>query len=117
MRMVTVLAAVLGLGLASVAPPARAQATTPPAPPPEVRAWQTGALAPDRLQHASLAFSVGLGTGLVTGHPAAAAGAALTLGLGKELFDHRRGGRFDWVDLLADAAGAALAAAATAALD
>jgi len=92
-------------------------------PPPEIRAWQTGAIAPDRLQHASLAFSAGLAAGIVTREPAAAAGFALAVGIGKELIDrrtrdaHGRPGRFDLGDLLADAVGAALAAGATAAIE
>ena len=98
------------LGLA----PARAGAgaATPPAlPPPAVRAWQTGLLRPDRLQHVSLALTLGLGVGLMTKCPAAA-GSALGLGWLKELRDARSSG-FDGVDLLADAVGAGLAAAAT----
>lgn len=81
-----------------------------------VRAWQTGTLGPDRLQHASLSFAIGLGAGLATDSPAAGAGIALGLGLAKELLD-RRGPGFDRGDLLADALGAALAALATAALN
>jgi hypothetical protein len=92
---------------------ARAQADPAPAPlPPRVRAWQTGLLRADRLQHLSLAFTIGLGTGLATREPAGAGGAALGLGLVKEIRDRRRTG-FDPMDLLADALGAALAALAT----
>ena len=108
---------VVQAALVAIAAVAPARAQPPPAPPPEVRAWQTGALAPDRLQHASLAFSAGLAAGIATREPAAAAGFAFGLGIGKELLDVRRGGRFDWGDLLADAVGAAAAAAATAALE
>jgi hypothetical protein len=87
--------------------------TAPPIPAPSarVRAWQTGAFAPDRLQHASLAFSAGLGLGIVTRQPAVGACGALGLGLAKEIADRRRG-RFDPGDLAADAVGAGLAALA-----
>ena len=84
-------------------------------PPPRVRAWQTGLLRPDRLQHASLALSSGLSIGLLTQEPAAAAGSAMAIGLLKELWDMRRS-RFDVVDLAADGIGAGLSAAGTAVL-
>jgi hypothetical protein len=87
-------------------------AASPPLPPPAVRAWQTGLLRPDRLEHASLAFTLGLGAGLLSQRPAAAAASALAFGLAKEVRDRRHGG-FDRVDLAADAIGAALAAVAT----
>lgn len=87
----------------------------PPLPPPTVRACQTGLLRPDRLEHASLAFSLGLGVGILSRQPAAAAASALGLGLAKEVRDRRHGG-FDLVDLAADAIGAGLAAVATRAL-
>jgi hypothetical protein len=89
-----------------------APAASPPLPPPEVRAWQTGLLQPDRLEHASFAFTLGLGVGLLSRHPGAAAASALTLGLAKEIRDRRHGG-FDPVDLSADAIGAMFAAVAT----
>lgn len=78
----------------------------------EVMSWRTGWRAPDKLQHASLAFTSGLAIGVVTQEPAAAAGGALLLGLAKELWDQRRT-RFDPGDLAADAVGAGLAAIAT----
>ena len=81
-------------------------------PPPRVRAWQTGLLRDDRLRHVSLAFTAGLGTGLVTRSSVAAAGAAFGLGLAKEIRDRPHTG-FDAVDLIADSVGAALAAWAT----
>ena len=84
----------------------------PPFPEAKVRAWQTGLLRPDRLQHASLALSIGLSIGLVTQKPEAAAGGALVLGVLKELRDMRRG-HFDWVDLAADGIGAGLSAVGT----
>ncbi len=88
----------------------------PPAPPPpSVRAWQTGLLRADRLEHASLSFTLGLGVGLLARRPAAGAASALALGLAKEARDRRHGG-FDPVDLAADAIGAGLAALATGAL-
>src|SRR5437867_8340210 len=84
-------------------------------PPPKVRAWQTGLLRPDRLQHASLALSAGLAAGVLTREPVVALESAVSLGLLKESWDRRRG-RFDLVDLAADGIGAGLAAVATAAL-
>jgi hypothetical protein len=88
----------------------------PAFPPPEVRAWQTGALRPDRMQHASLAFCFGLGLGVASGEPAAAAGGAAVLALAKELSDSRTG-RFDRGDLIAGLVGAACAAVVVAALE
>jgi hypothetical protein len=105
-------------GIALLIAPAAATAataTSPALPPPSVRAWQTGLLRPDRLEHASFAFTLGLGVGLLSRRPAGAAASALTLGLAKEIRDRRRGG-FDPVDLAADAIGAALAATATQAI-
>ena len=64
---------------------------------------------PDLLLHASLSFALGLGVGVATEEPAAAAGAAITLGLAKEISDVR----FDKTDLLADLVGAGLAALVT----
>jgi len=81
----------------------------PEAPAPEVRAWQTGLTRPDRLQHTSLAFSLGLCAGLTTREPRIAAGSAMVLGIAKELRDARHS-RFDWMDLTADMIGASLAA-------
>ena len=79
-------------------------------PAPQVRAWQTGLLRPDRLQHASLAWTLGLGAGLATREPAAAFAAPAVLGLAKEIADAReRGKGFDRIDLLADLLGAAAA--------
>jgi hypothetical protein len=104
------IAVLLSLAFAA-APPAVAE-PVPPLPPPAVRAWQTGLARPDRLEHASFAFTFGLGTGILSQRPAGAAAGALALGLAKEIRDRRHGG-FDPVDLLADATGAALAAVAT----
>lgn len=81
-------------------------------PPPGVRAWQTGLLRADRLEHASLAFTLGIGTGLATRKPAAACAVPAVLGLGKEIVD-RRGTGFDLVDLAADLLGAGAACALT----
>ena len=87
----------------------------PVLPPAAARAWQTGAVAPDKLQHFSLAFGMGLAFGIMTGEPAAAGGAAV-LALGKEMADSRRS-RFDGGDLLAGLLGAGCAAFLFAALD
>ena len=70
--------------------------------------WQQGPLAPDKLQHFSLAFSLGLAFGIMSGEPAAAGGAAV-LAVGKEFADARRT-RFDGVDLAAGLVGAGCAA-------
>ncbi len=101
------------LAAASARPPDSA-VVLPAAP---VRAWTSGALRADRLQHASLALTIGLAAGLASRRPALAAGTASALGVLKELRDRRRGGRFDAGDLAADAIGAALAAWLTHALD
>ena len=82
-------------------------------PPARVRAWQTGLLRADRLQHASLSFTLAAGAGLAGRTRTQAFGFTLALGVAKELHDGRRG-RFDVVDLAADAAGAALGAFASA---
>jgi len=66
----------------------------------------SGFTRPDLFQHASLSFASGLAVGLVTEEPAAAAGAAISLGVFKELIDTR----FDRTDLIADLIGAGLAA-------
>lgn len=80
-------------------------------PPPHVRAWQVGLVRPDRLQHASLSFTLAAGAALATRRPVASFAVTLAFGLAKELWD-ARGGEFDPVDLAADAAGAALGVAA-----
>ncbi len=89
--------------------------TLPPTTPDIPLRPATGLLRPDRLQHMSLSFTIGLGAGLATRRPAAATATALGLGLAKEIRDRRHGG-FDPVDLVADAVGAALAALATRAI-
>jgi hypothetical protein len=92
--------------------PARAPAATDA----KVRAWQTGILAPDKLEHASLSFTSGLMIGVATREPAAAFGGAAVLGLGKELWDRRRT-HFDRGDLAADLLGAVAATLITRALE
>jgi len=93
------------------APPGTAPADTLSPPPVLLRAWQTGTR-PDRLEHAGLAFTIGLGTGLATRRPEAAAGSACALGVLKEIHDRRHGG-FDAVDLATGFLGGALAAVVT----
>ena len=105
------LGAVAGEG----APADSAHAESRSLPPAALRPWQTGAFAPDKLEHASLGFCIGLGLGIATREPAVALGGAVTLALAKELADRRRT-RFDRGDLLAGIAGAACAALAVAAL-
>jgi hypothetical protein len=77
--------------------------------------WQTGALAPDKLQHFSLAFSIGLAFGVMTGEPAAT-GGAVVLAFGKEVADRRHGG-FSGGDLLAGVLGAGCAYLVSSALE
>jgi hypothetical protein len=103
--------ALLALACVMAAAPVAAGAAAPDLPEPRWRAFQTGALRPDRLQHATLAFSIGLGAGIAGGEPCAAFAIPAGLGLLKELADRRRD-RFDWADLAADLAGAGLAALA-----
>lgn len=67
-----------------------------------------GLVRADRLQHASLSFTLAAGLTVATRARAAAAGITLALGFAKELWDARREGA-DLVDLLADAAGAGAA--------
>jgi hypothetical protein len=74
-----------------------------------VRAWQTGLMRADRLDHAGLSFTLAVALTIVTRSPAAAAGATLALGMGKELLDARHSGGADPVDLAADACGVLLA--------
>jgi hypothetical protein len=105
----------LAPGLAALAAPSGADSGAVAPPPPQVRAWQVGLLRPDRLEHATLSFTLALGAGAVTRQPAAAAGGVLALGLAKEVRDRRHAG-FDLLDLLADAVGAGLAAWAATAL-
>jgi hypothetical protein len=80
-------------------------------PPPLVRTWQTGLVRPDRLQHASLSFTLAAGATAVTRRPLASFAGTLLLGLAKEAWDARRTA-FDPADLAADATGAALGASA-----
>ena len=76
---------------------------------------QEGAwLRSDHLQHASLSFTIGLGAGMATGEPAAAA-SALAFGLAKEIADSRHDGASKR-DLVSDLVGTLLAVAAVAAL-
>lgn len=107
-----VLVLVLAAAVAFAAPAARADGTLSPE---QVRAAQTGLWRSDRVQHAGLALALGLGAGIASGEPAAAAIVPGVLGLGKEIADARRG-HFDTVDLAADLVGAALAAVLTAQL-
>lgn len=93
-----------------------ARADDPPLPEERWRSAQTGALRADRLQHASLAFTLGLGAGLASESPAAGFATAAGLGVVKEALDLRTT-RFDWGDLAADLAGAGLAALAVRSLE
>ncbi len=97
----------------AVSAPAPLPASRAPGfPEPRVRAWQLGLARPDRLQHAAFSYTAGLMVGLTSESPAAAAAGAFTLGVAKELWDLHRSG-FDVMDLVADAVGAAGAAATT----
>lgn len=73
------------------------------------RPWLTA----DRGAHFSVGLSLGLGTSAVASmwlpgvNPQAAGlGVGVSAGLGKELVDLARGGRFDWVDAGATVLGA-----------
>jgi len=114
MRTLSRLAAALLL-CAACAAPLRAD-ESPPLPASRWRAFQTGALRADRIQHASLAFTAGLGAGIAGAKPAGAFGVAAGLGLFKELVD-LGGSGFDWLDLAAGLAGAGGAALATRSLE
>lgn len=78
-------------------------------PTPRVRGWQTGLLRPDRIEHASLSFTLAAALVLATRSPGAAAAGVFALGFGKELWDTRGGSGFDAIDLAADATGITLA--------
>jgi hypothetical protein len=73
-----------------------------------VRAWQVGLVRGDRLEHASLSFALASAIIIATRNRAAGATTAFAAGIGKELWDGRRG-HFDPVDLAADAVGVGLA--------
>jgi len=77
-------------------------------PPPRVRAWQVGLARGDRLEHASLSFAIASAMIIATRDRTAGAATAFAMGLGKEIWDGRRG-HFDPVDLAADAVGVMLA--------
>jgi hypothetical protein len=106
-------ASMLACALSLPAGVARAAAGPPTlrVPPARVRAWQTGLGRPDRLEHASLSFTLAAGTGLAGGTRTNAFLLSLGLGALKELRDRHHGG-FDPVDLAAGALGAALGARA-----
>ncbi|MCE9627181.1 MAG: hypothetical protein K8R56_04595 [Candidatus Eisenbacteria bacterium] len=78
-------------------------------PAPQVRAWQVGLLRPDRLEHASLSFTLAGALLIATRDRPAAGAVTLAAGLGKELWDRRGPSGFDGIDLVADATGIALA--------
>jgi hypothetical protein len=99
------LAWMLGAGLLA----APAAGAAPARPDSIARAAPAGLFRADRLQHVSLALTLGLGSGLASRRPAIALVVPLTLGLAKEVRD-RRVTRFDPADLAADLAGATMAA-------
>lgn len=78
-------------------------------PAPRVRAWQVGLARPDRLEHASLSFTLAAALIVASRSHAAAASAAFALGVGKELWDAHGSSGFDPTDVAADATGIALA--------
>lgn len=73
------------------------------------RAWQVGLLRTDRLQHASLSFTLAAGAGVSGASAPQAAWFTVALGFAKECLDARRD-RFDPADLAADLTGALLGA-------
>jgi hypothetical protein len=106
----------LGLRVVSFAMPDPAADSTAMAARPAAQAESSALLRSDRLQHLTLAFSIGLAAGVAADDATVGGAAALGLGLAKELWDARDEGTFDGWDLLADAIGAALAVAAVHAL-
>lgn len=98
------------LALVSVASPADTARSEPP----EV-ALGAGGIGADKYQHVSLAAAIGIGAGIATRSNAAALVTPLVLGFAKEIRD-RRHTRFDPADLAADAVGALIALAVTAAV-
>lgn len=87
----------------------------PPPPPAPSAALVDRWLAEDKAQHFAMSFaatSMTYGAARISLEPApartTAAGVAVMLGIGKELFDARRGGPFSLKDLVWDAAGVAL---------
>ena len=85
-------------------------ATAAPAVPDSVaRPAPAGVFRADRLQHASLALTLGVGSGLASRRAAIAFAVPIGFGLVKEARDTRVT-RFDLTDLAADIAGAAVAA-------
>ena len=117
MGVLAVIATTAGTVHAAAAPDSlRATAAAPGFPGSKVRAWQTGLLRYDRLQHESLSLTLGLSFGLMTRRPAAALTGGLSFGVLKEVWDMRRT-RFDGVDLTADLVGTAAAYAITAAIE
>lgn len=81
----------------------------PAFPSPHVRAWQLGLLRTDRLQHASLSFTLAAGATAISRRPGASFVGAFALGFIKEVRDIRHGG-FDIIDLAADLTGSVLGA-------
>lgn len=75
------------------------------------RAWQVGLVRSDRLQHASLSFTLAAGSVIGGASPARAFWITAALGVAKECFDARHD-RFDPVDVAADLAGALSGASA-----
>lgn len=84
-------------------------AIAPAFPSAPVRAWQMGLLRSDRLQHASLSFTIAAGATVLSRRPAWSFAGTLALGFLKELRDIRHGG-FDRMDLAADLTGSLLGA-------
>lgn len=76
-----------------------------------MRAWQTGLVRADRLEHAGASFALATAITLATRDRRPAALGTLLLGLGKEWHDGQGASGFDPVDLTADALGIALALA------
>ena len=106
-------AAVDSLATSTTPRPLAALTSEPPRPLaafPQAReaAWRAGLLRTDRLQHMGFSFALTSALIIVTREPAAAAGAALAFGLGKESWDGRGASGFDPVDLAADATGVGL---------
>lgn len=106
-------AAALSFAPATARAGASAPADSLEAAAPANAAWRRGLLRADRLEHASLSFTLAAAAGIGGRARGEAFAFTIAIGTGKELHDGRHGS-FDVLDLAADAVGAALGAWAAA---
>lgn len=57
----------------------------------------------DKLKHFAACLAITLIVGLI--HPIFGAAVAMAVGVAKEVYDSKRGGEFDWLDIAADVVG------------